>query len=155
VSLNTTGDVIGLDGKKWMVLAKKGDKYKIVHGGYKGMQDYTQHRNKKRQKNFWNRMGGRNSGKATDPFSPLYWHKRFGTWQDGGNTNNNLNTKTRNIVVLRFPSKFKLTQTQLKLFFKKYGNVMSKLSRNILAGSNRKGFTNLNAYFLGFPSRGA
>lgn len=71
-------------GKKWMVLAKKGDKYKIVHGGYKGMQDYTQHRNKKRQKNFWNRMGGRNSGKATDPFSPLYWHKRFGTWQEGG-----------------------------------------------------------------------
>lgn len=71
-------------GKKWMVLAKKGDKYKIVHGGYKGMQDYTQHRNKKRQKNFWNRMGGRNSGKATDPFSPLYWHKRFGTWEEGG-----------------------------------------------------------------------
>ena len=83
-------------GKKWMVLAKKGDKYKIVHGGYKGMQDYTQHRNKKRQKNFWNRMGGRNSGKATDPFSPLYWHKRFGTWQDGGNINNNLNTNFMN-----------------------------------------------------------
>lgn len=83
-------------GKKWMVLAKKGDKYKIVHGGYKGMQDYTQHRNRKRQKNFWNRMGGRNSGKATDPFSPLYWHKRFGTWQDGGNINNNLNTNFMN-----------------------------------------------------------
>jgi hypothetical protein len=68
-------------------------------------------------------------------------------WNRIKQLNNNLNTKTRNIV--------KLTQTQLKLFFKKYGNVMSKLSRNILAGSNRKGFTNLNAYFLGFPSRGA
>jgi hypothetical protein len=83
-------------GKKWMVLAKKGDQYKIVHGGYKGMQDYTQHRNRKRQKNFWNRMGGRNSGKATDPFSPLYWHKRFGTWQDGGELFNTQNTNTMN-----------------------------------------------------------
>jgi len=67
-------------GKKWMVLAKKGDQYKVVHGGYKGMQDYTQHHNEQRRKNFWNRMGGKNSSKATDPFSPLYWHKRFGTW---------------------------------------------------------------------------
>lgn len=75
-------------GKKWMVLAKKGDKYKVVHGGYKGMQDYTQHRNKNRQKRFWDRMGGRNSAKATDPFSPLYWHKRFGTWAEGGEPQN-------------------------------------------------------------------
>lgn len=29
-------------------------------------------------------MGGKSSSKATDPFSPLYWHKRFGTWEDGG-----------------------------------------------------------------------
>lgn len=73
-------------GKKWMVLAKKGDKYKIVHGGYKGMSDYTQHRNEKRRNRFWNRMGGKDSSKARDPFSPLYWHKRFGTWQKGGET---------------------------------------------------------------------
>lgn len=71
-------------GKKWMVLAKKGDQYKVVHGGYKGMKDFTQHRNPKRRERFWNRMGGKNSAKATDPFSPLYWHKRFGTWQEGG-----------------------------------------------------------------------
>jgi hypothetical protein len=71
-------------GKKWMVLAKKGDDYKVVHGGYKGMQDYTQHGSDQRRKNFWNRMGGKNSSKATDPFSPLYWHKRFGTWANGG-----------------------------------------------------------------------
>jgi hypothetical protein len=71
-------------GKKWMVLAKKGDQYKVVHGGYKGMQDFKQHGSQQRKENFWNRMGGRNSSKATDPFSPLYWHKRFGTWQEGG-----------------------------------------------------------------------
>lgn len=71
-------------GKKWMVLAKKGDKYKVVHGGYKGMKDFSQHGSEKRKDNFWNRMGGKNSAKATDPFSPLYWHKRFGTWQEGG-----------------------------------------------------------------------
>jgi len=67
-------------GKKWMVLAKKGDQYKVVHGGAKGMSDFTKHKNLKRRKRFWDRMGGTNSSKATDPFSPLYWHKRFGTW---------------------------------------------------------------------------
>lgn len=71
-------------GKKWMVLAKKGDDYKVVHGGDKSMQDYTQHGSEKRRENFWNRMGGKNSEKASDPFSPLYWHKKFGTWQNGG-----------------------------------------------------------------------
>ena len=74
-------------GKKWMVLAKKGDAYKVVHGGYKGMQDFKQHHSEQRRKNFWNRMGGKNSSKATDPFSPLYWHKRFGTWENGGQIN--------------------------------------------------------------------
>lgn len=71
-------------GKKWMVLAKKGDQYKVVHGGYKGMKDFSQHGSEKRKDNFWSRMGGKSSSKATDPFSPLYWHKRFGTWAEGG-----------------------------------------------------------------------
>lgn len=71
-------------GKKWMVLAKKGSDYKVVHGGYDGMKDFSQHGSQKRKENFWNRMGGKNSSKATDPFSPLYWHKRFGTWENGG-----------------------------------------------------------------------
>jgi hypothetical protein len=75
-------------GKKWMVLAKKDDKYKVVHGGYKGMKDFTQHRNENRRDRFWDRMGGRNSAKATDPFSPLYWHKRFRTWAEGGEPQN-------------------------------------------------------------------
>jgi hypothetical protein len=71
-------------GKKWMVLAKKGDQYKVVHGGYDGMKDFSQHGSEDRKKNFWNRMGGKDSAKANDPFSPLYWHKKFGTWQEGG-----------------------------------------------------------------------
>ena len=70
--------------KKWKVLAKKGDKYKVVQGGYRGMKDFSQHGSKKRQDNFWSRMGGRDSAKANDPFSPLYWHKRLGKWEDGG-----------------------------------------------------------------------
>jgi len=73
------------DGKhKWKVLAKKGDSYKVVQGGWRGMQDFKQHKSQKRRDNFWSRMGGKNSAKANDPFSPLYWHKRFGTWADGG-----------------------------------------------------------------------
>lgn len=76
------------EGKKWMVLAKKGDQYKVVHGGYKGMQDFKQHGSEQRKKNFWNRMGGRDSSKANDPFSPLYWHKRLGTWEKGGKLSN-------------------------------------------------------------------
>ena len=70
--------------KKWMVLAKKGDLYKIVHGGQKGMQDFSQHHNEERRKKFWQRMGGEDSPKAKDPFSPLYWHKKFKTWEHGG-----------------------------------------------------------------------
>ena len=73
---------------KWKVLAKKGDKYKVVQGGWRGMEDFKQHGSEKRRKNFWNRMGGKDSARAKDPFSPLYWHKRFGTWQDGGNVFN-------------------------------------------------------------------
>lgn len=65
---------------KWEVLAKKGDKYKIVKGGTRGMDDFTQHKDPKRRKAFWDRMGGKDSAKAKDPFSPLYWHKRFKTW---------------------------------------------------------------------------
>lgn len=71
-------------GKKWMVLAKKGDQYKVVHGGDNKMKDFSQHGSEDRKENFWNRMGGRDSAKANDPFSPLYWHKKFGTWQEGG-----------------------------------------------------------------------
>ena len=63
-----------------MVLAKKGDKYKIVHGGDSKMKDFSQHKNKERKDKFWDRMGGKDSEKANDKFSPLYWHKKFKTW---------------------------------------------------------------------------
>jgi hypothetical protein len=82
---------------KWEVLARKkvGGKtrYKIVKGGFRGMKDFTQHKDRKRQKSFWDRMGGKNSAKAKDPFSPLYWHKRFGTWEDGGKLEGNKDFK--------------------------------------------------------------
>lgn len=65
---------------KWEVLAKKGDKYKIVKGGIRGMDDFSQHKDPKRKKAFWDRMGGKDSEKTKDPFSALYWHKKFGTW---------------------------------------------------------------------------
>ena len=76
---------------KWEVLARKkvGGKtrYKIIKGGFRGMKDFKSHKDPKRKKRFWDRMGGKNSPKARDPFSPLYWHKRFGTWEEGGETN--------------------------------------------------------------------
>ena len=75
-------------GKKWMVLAKKGDQYKVVHGGDSKMKDFSQHGSEKRKDRFWDRMGGKDSAKANDQFSPLYWHKKFGTWQQGGQTFN-------------------------------------------------------------------
>ena len=62
-------------GKSWSVLAKKGDKYKVVHGGAAGMQDFTKHKNEERRKRFWQRHGGKDSAKAKNPFSPIYWAK--------------------------------------------------------------------------------
>lgn len=55
-----------------------------IEGTMGGLKDFSQHGSEQRKENFWNRMGGKNSSKATDPFSPLYWHKRFGTWEQGG-----------------------------------------------------------------------
>lgn len=67
-------------GKKKMVLVKRGDKVRIVHFGQKGYEDFTQHKDKKRRKNYLTRSAGiRNkSGQLTkdDPFSPNYWARR-------------------------------------------------------------------------------
>jgi len=66
--------------KKKMVLVKKGDKVKVVHFGQKGYQDFTQHKDKKRRKNYLTRSAGikNKNGKLTknDPFSPNYWARR-------------------------------------------------------------------------------
>ena len=110
--------------KKWMVLARKGDKYKVVHGGYKGMQDYSQHHDDVRRKRFWNRMGGFDSPQANDPFSPLYWHKKFGTWEDGGPIYGNggliaPNGKNSNLT----PTQYKLVRTpEFKAWFGDWEN---------------------------------
>lgn len=66
--------------KKKMVLVKRGDKIKLVHFGQKGYEDFTQHKDKKRRKNYLTRSAGiRNKdGKLTknDPFSPNYWARK-------------------------------------------------------------------------------
>lgn len=81
------------DSHKKMVVAKKGDKYKLVKFGYRGMEDYTQHKDKDRRKNYLSRSGGiRNgSGQLTkdDVFSPNFWsRKNLWNAQTGGETNN-------------------------------------------------------------------
>lgn len=67
-------------GKKKMVLVKRGDKVKLVHFGQKGYEDFTQHKDKARRKNYLARSGGirGKGGKLTknDPFSPNYWARR-------------------------------------------------------------------------------
>ena len=69
------------DSHKKVVLAKKGDKVKKIKFGYRGMQDFTQHKDPKRRKNYLARSGGiRNkSGALTknDIFSANYWARRI------------------------------------------------------------------------------
>ena len=108
-----------LAGKKWMVLAKKGDSYKIVHGGDSSMQDYSQHKDKQRKENFWNRMGHTN-----DVFSARYWHKKFGTWQKGGTISelgyqDNSPYKNNKFIDINSPNKLiDMSNTGIPLFAK-------------------------------------
>jgi len=81
------------DSHKKMVVAKKGDKYKLVKFGYRGMEDYTQHKDKDRRKNYLSRSAGikTKDGKSTanDVFSPNYWsRKKLWNAQTGGQSNN-------------------------------------------------------------------
>lgn len=66
--------------KKMVVLAKKGDKIKKIGFGYRGMEDFRQHKDPKRRKNYLARSGGiRNkSGALTknDIFSANYWARK-------------------------------------------------------------------------------
>lgn len=68
-------------GKKKMVLAKKGDKVKLLHFGDSSMSDYTQHKNKKRRANYLARSGGikNKNGELTknDKLSPNYWSRKI------------------------------------------------------------------------------
>jgi hypothetical protein len=66
--------------KKKMVLAKKGDRVKLVHFGQDGYEDYTQHGSKDRRSNYLTRSAGirDKDGNLTkdDPFSPNYWARK-------------------------------------------------------------------------------
>lgn len=62
---------------KMRVLAKKGEKVKVVNFGLRGYSDFTKHKNPKRRANYLARSGGiRNKqGQLTkdDKFSANYW----------------------------------------------------------------------------------
>jgi len=65
---------------KMRVLAKKGDKVKVVPFGHRGYQDYRQHKSEKRRRNYLDRSAGirDKSGNLTkdDKFSANYWARR-------------------------------------------------------------------------------
>lgn len=68
-------------GKKKMVLAKSGDKVKLLHFGAKTYEDYTQHKDKKRRKNYLTRSAGirdKNGNLTKDnKLSPNFWARRI------------------------------------------------------------------------------
>jgi hypothetical protein len=66
--------------QKKMVLAKKGDEVKLVRYGLRGMEDFTQHKDPERRKNYLARSAGikDKSGKPTkdDVFSANHWARK-------------------------------------------------------------------------------
>lgn len=66
--------------QKKMVLAKKGDEVKLVRFGLRGMEDFTQHKDADRRKNYLARSAGikDKNGKLTkdDVFSANHWARR-------------------------------------------------------------------------------
>jgi Family of unknown function (DUF5754) len=68
-------------GKKKMVLAKKGEKVKLLHFGDATMRDFRSHKNDKRRASYLARSGGiRNkSGELTknDKLSANYWARKI------------------------------------------------------------------------------
>jgi hypothetical protein len=61
-------------GKKKMVLAKEGEKVRLVHFGDSSMQDYTQHGSKERKKSYCARSGGIKGGDGK--LSANYWSRK-------------------------------------------------------------------------------
>jgi hypothetical protein len=63
-----------------MVLAKKGDEVKLVRFGLRGMEDFTQHKDPERRKNYLARSAGikNKSGQPTkdDVFSANHWARK-------------------------------------------------------------------------------
>lgn len=66
--------------QKKMVLAKKGDEVKLVRFGLRGMEDYTQHKDADRRKNYLARSAGikDKNGNLTkdDVFSANHWARK-------------------------------------------------------------------------------
>jgi hypothetical protein len=66
--------------QKKMVLAKKGDDVKLVRFGLRGMEDFTQHRDPERRKNYLARSAGikDKNGNPTkdDVFSANHWARK-------------------------------------------------------------------------------
>ena len=67
--------------KKKAVLVKVGDKVKLLHFGNKNYEDFTQHHDKKRRKNYLSRSAGirDKNGNLTknNKFSANYWSRNF------------------------------------------------------------------------------
>ena len=68
------------DKHKKMVLAKKGEDVKLVKFGLRGMQDFTQHKDPERRKNYLARSAGikDKNGNPTkdDVFSANHWARK-------------------------------------------------------------------------------
>lgn len=61
-------------GKKKMVLAKSGDKVKLIHFGDSSMKDYTQHRSQKRRSSYCSRSAGIKG--TNNKLSANYWSRK-------------------------------------------------------------------------------
>jgi hypothetical protein len=61
-------------GKKKMVLAKEGEKVRVVHFGDSTMKDFTQHGSKARRKSYCARSGGIKGGQGK--LSANYWSRK-------------------------------------------------------------------------------
>jgi hypothetical protein len=74
------------DKHKMKVLVYHDGKQKLIRFGLRGMQDYTQHKDKKRRENYLKRSAGIRDGDGNltkdNPFSANYWSRRI-LWDSG------------------------------------------------------------------------
>jgi hypothetical protein len=67
--------------KKMVVLAKKGNKTKVIHFGQVGYSDFTKHKDPSRRKNYLKRSAGIRNAKGqltkNDIFSANYWARKI------------------------------------------------------------------------------
>ena len=67
--------------KKMVVLAKKGNKIKVIHFGQVGYSDFTKHKDPSRRRNYLKRSAGIRNAKGQltkdDIFSANYWARKI------------------------------------------------------------------------------